>query len=78
MLCAHPRLLTRMHARQIAAFLARAADIALALQASAGKPLKDFLRALEGHAEVAALRAEVEAFAAAFPMPGFDAAHIGV
>jgi glycine hydroxymethyltransferase len=63
---------------QIAAFLARAADIALAIQAESGKPLKDFLRLLDSNAAVAALRAEVEAFAQRFPMPGFDAAHIGV
>ena len=48
------------------------------MQASAGKQLKDFLRALEGNAELAALRADVEAFASAFPMPGFDPATIGI
>jgi glycine hydroxymethyltransferase len=63
---------------QIAAFLARAADIALAVQAQTGKPLKDFLRALEGNAELAKLRTEVEAFAQSFPMPGFEAASIGI
>ena len=42
--------------------------------------LKDFIAALEGNAEVAALRADVEAFASAFPMPGFsfDATLLGV
>ena len=63
---------------KIAAFLARAADIALAVQAQAGKQLKDFLRALEGNAELAALRVDVEAFAQSFAMPGFDVAQIGV
>ncbi len=62
---------------KIAAFLSRAADIALALQAASGKQLKDFVKALESSAEVAALRTEVEAFATSFPMPGFDASNIG-
>ena len=62
---------------QIAAFLARAADIALAVQADRGKLLKDFVEGLAASADVAALRAEVEAFASAFPMPGFDVDKIG-
>ena len=61
----------------IAGFLSRAADIALEVQGSAGKQLKDFVKALEGHPKVAALRADVEAFASGFPMPGFEAASIG-
>ena len=61
----------------IAGFLSRAADIALEVQAGAGKQLKDFVKALEGHPKVAALRSDVEAFASGFPMPGFEAASIG-
>ena len=61
----------------IAGFLARAADIALDVQKTSGKQLKDFIKGLEGHAKLAALRAEVETFASSFPMPGFDAASIG-
>jgi len=63
---------------KIAAFLSRAVDISLAIQKEHGKQLKDFLKGLEGSAEVAQLRADVETFAGAFPMPGFDAATIGV
>jgi glycine hydroxymethyltransferase len=61
----------------IAGFLSRAADIALEVQGGSGKQLKDFVKALEGHPKVAALRADVEAFASGFPMPGFEAASIG-
>ena len=62
----------------IAGFLDRAVQLALSIQAVSGKGLKEFVGALEGHAEVAALRGEVEAFAEAFPMPGFEASMIGV
>ena len=58
----------------IGGFLDRAAQIALTLQAGSGKGLKEFCAALVGCEAVAALRAEVEAFAGRFPMPGFDAA----
>lgn len=63
---------------QIAAFLARAADIALAIQAEKGGKLKDFLEGLAMSKEAATLRTEVEAFSAGFPMPGFTAASIGI
>ena len=56
----------------IAGYLHRAVVIALAIQAKSGKPLKDFVAALDKHPEIEALRHEVEAFAAQFPMPGFD------
>jgi len=62
----------------IAEFLHRAVQLALAVQAGGGKTLKEFCGALEGSAEVAALRAEVEAFAGAFPMPGFEAGMVDV
>lgn len=42
------------------------------VQAGSGKLLKDFVKALEGNAKVADIRERVEAFAASFPMPGFD------
>lgn len=35
------------------------------------------MEGLAASADVAALRAEVEAFASAFPMPGFDVDKIG-
>ena len=60
--------------RAVAGFLHRAVKIALDIQAKAGKQLKDFIAALEGNAEIEALRKEVEAFAERFPMPGFDTA----
>jgi len=63
---------------KIAEFLDKAVKLALSIQESSGKGLKEFVAALEGHAQVAGLRAEVEAFAEAFPMPGFEASMIGV
>ena len=60
----------------IAAFLHRAVRIALDVQATHGKMLKDWKKGLEGNADVAALRAEVEAFAEAFEMPGFTRASV--
>ena len=53
-------------------FLHRAAQICINVQASHGKMLKDFVVGLEGNAEVATLRAEVEAFASSFPIPSFN------
>eukprot|EP01090_Pellita_catalonica_P017061 TRINITY_DN5076_c0_g1_i2.p1 TRINITY_DN5076_c0_g1~~TRINITY_DN5076_c0_g1_i2.p1 ORF type:complete len:459 (-),score=87.93 TRINITY_DN5076_c0_g1_i2:46-1401(-) len=55
---------------KIAAFLDRGAKIALQLQEKSGKKLKDFLPLLEGNAEILALKADVEKWAGAFPMPG--------
>jgi glycine hydroxymethyltransferase len=57
---------------QIAVFLDQALKIALKLQTESGPMLKNFVAALEGNAEVAALRLEVNKFATTFPMPGFD------
>ena len=56
----------------VAGFLHRAVKIALAIQTVSGKQLKDFAAALDKHPDIAALRGDVEAFAAKFPMPGFD------
>ncbi|KAJ3416823.1 Serine hydroxymethyltransferase, cytosolic [Chytridiales sp. JEL 0842] len=61
---------------QVAEFLHRAAQIAVKIQATTGKLLKDFVVALEASEEVKALRAEVTAFAHKFPMPGFDPASV--
>jgi glycine hydroxymethyltransferase len=61
---------------KIAAFLSRACILALSIQASSGKMLKDFVIALEADSAVKELRAEVEAFARSFPMPGFDPASV--
>jgi glycine hydroxymethyltransferase len=61
---------------QIAAFLSRACDLALAIQASSGKMLKDFVVALDSEPGVKELKKDVETFARSFPMPGFDPASI--
>ncbi|KAI9149801.1 glycine hydroxymethyltransferase shm1 [Blastocladiella emersonii ATCC 22665] len=61
---------------QVADFLHRAVQIALAIQDEAGsKMMKEFTAAVERGAQAAAvkaLKAEVEAFAQSFPMPGFN------
>ena len=59
----------------VAGFLDRAVKIAAGVQASAGKKLRDFLPALgEGEAAAALkqLRADVNAYATRFAIPGFD------
>jgi len=56
---------------KIADFLHKAVELALEVQASHGKMLKDWKLGLEGNPAVDTLRAEVEAFAESFPMPGF-------
>jgi len=54
----------------VAAFLHRGIALALKIQATSGKKLADFLVALQGNEELAALAAEVTAFARAFSIPG--------
>ena len=49
--------------------LALAASLALAVQARSGPKLVDFVKEMEGDAEVGKLRDEVVAFARGFPMP---------
>jgi glycine hydroxymethyltransferase len=55
---------------KVADFLHRGVQIGLDLQAKSGKKLVDFTPHLEGNAELALLRRDVEEFADAFPMPG--------
>jgi glycine hydroxymethyltransferase len=63
--------------QHIAELLHRACQLALEIQTASGaKLLKDFAAAATGHAGVAGLRGEVEAWARSFPMPGFDPATI--
>lgn len=62
--------------KQVAEFFERALALCKSIQAKTGKMLKDFAAALPNDADVKALKAEVEAFASKFPMPGFDAATI--
>jgi glycine hydroxymethyltransferase len=61
---------------QVAEFLHRAAQLAIKVQATTGKLLKDFVVALENNEEIKSLRAEVQAFSHKFPMPGFDPASV--
>ncbi|KAJ1558942.1 Serine hydroxymethyltransferase 4, partial [Cladochytrium tenue] len=61
---------------QVAEFLHRAAQLALKIQATSGKLIKDFAAALETNEEVKTLKHDVEAFAHGFPMPGFDPSQI--
>ncbi len=58
---------------QVADFLHEVVQVCEAVQAKTGaKLIKDFVAALDGSEEVAALRARVEAFSATFAMPGFS------
>lgn len=59
--------------KQVADLINEGIEICISIQAKTGKALKDFLPALEGNAEIAALRAKAEALAISHPMPGFDA-----
>ncbi|TPX57992.1 glycine hydroxymethyltransferase [Spizellomyces sp. 'palustris'] len=61
---------------KVADFLDRAAKIAINVQKTTGKLIKDFVVALETNEDVKTLRGEVEAFARSFAMPGFDAASV--
>jgi glycine hydroxymethyltransferase len=58
--------------KQVADLIHEGVQICINVQAKTGKALKDFLPALEGNAEIAALKAKAEALATAHPMPGFD------
>lgn len=55
---------------KVAELLNKTLDLAKSIQAEVGKPLKKFRPALVNNAEVAALKAEIEAFSTDFPMPG--------
>jgi len=57
---------------KVAELLHRLAVVAIAIQEKAGKQLKDFVVAAEASEEVKAIKADVEAFARSFPMPGFS------
>merc|ERR1711907_361863 len=56
--------------KTIAGFLSRCCDIALKIQAEKGKKLKDFEAGLGESKDIAALKAEVEAWAVKFGYPG--------
>eukprot|EP01062_Namystynia_karyoxenos_P053842 TRINITY_DN43848_c0_g3_i1.p1 TRINITY_DN43848_c0_g3~~TRINITY_DN43848_c0_g3_i1.p1 ORF type:complete len:492 (+),score=223.43 TRINITY_DN43848_c0_g3_i1:89-1477(+) len=53
-------------------FYQKVITMCLRIQQTSGKKLTDFLPKLEADPEVAAIRQQVEAFAAQWPMPGFD------
>merc|ERR1719517_38028 len=55
---------------KIAGFLDRCCQIALKIQTEKGKKLKVFEAGLAGHADIAALRKDVQAFASGFGYPG--------
>ncbi|KAF5834402.1 serine hydroxymethyltransferase-domain-containing protein [Dunaliella salina] len=57
---------------KIADILHEIVQVCLEVQATSGKMLKDFTKALEGNEKVADIRSRVEAFAEAFAMPGFE------
>jgi glycine hydroxymethyltransferase len=54
----------------VAGFLHTAMQIALAIQASSGKLLKDFVAAFDGNQQLKELREQVVQFADRWPMPG--------
>ena len=68
------RGLTEADFRQVADFLHQAVQIALELQSTSGKLLKDFENALETSAAAKELKRNVQKFITQFPMPGFDVA----
>jgi glycine hydroxymethyltransferase len=57
---------------KIGELLDECVKLALTLQESSGKMLEAFVKALDGNAEVAAIKGKVAALATSFPMPGFD------
>lgn len=57
---------------KIAEFLHQAVKIALEVQQSSGKKIKDFEAALPAHEGIHSLREEVQKFSRKFYMPGFD------
>eukprot|EP01087_Luapelamoeba_hula_P011388 TRINITY_DN3088_c0_g1_i2.p1 TRINITY_DN3088_c0_g1~~TRINITY_DN3088_c0_g1_i2.p1 ORF type:complete len:382 (+),score=62.40 TRINITY_DN3088_c0_g1_i2:323-1468(+) len=57
---------------KVAQFLDRAIKIAVKVQQSSGKLLKDFLPAVEASEDLKQLKADVEAMASSFFMPGND------
>ena len=57
---------------QVADLVDEGVRICIKIQEKTGKALKDFLPALEGDADIKALKAKAEALATAHPMPGWD------
>ena len=61
---------------KIGELLDRCLAEALKVQASSGKMLVDFVKGLEGNAEVEAIKGEVFAFATTFGHPSFDTSEL--
>jgi len=57
---------------KIADLLHEVSQVCLTVQATSGKMLKDFAKAIDGSSVLLEIRARVEAFAESFPMPGFS------
>ena len=57
---------------QVAEFLHQAVQIALRIQRSSGKLMKNFVAALSNDPEINNLKQKVQEFAHSLPMPGFD------
>jgi len=68
------RGMTEAHMDVVASFIERCVQISVDTQTKSGKQLKDFKAAILQSPEVAALRAEVDAFARTFFLPGVDIA----
>lgn len=58
--------------RHVADLLHEAVQIAINIQSTSGKTLKDFENAVKASPEVKALRVKAQRFITQFPMPGFD------
>ena len=68
------RGMTEAHMDVVASFIERCVQISVDTQTKSGKQLKDFKAAILQSPEVAALRAEVDAFARTIFLPGVDIA----
>lgn len=68
------RKLVEADFEQIGVFMDETLKLALKIQVESGPKLKDFVKCLDGNADVLALRKKIHAFAVTFPMPGFDPA----
>ena len=57
---------------KIASILDKAIKLTISIQTNSGPKLTDFIAALKDNREIEVLRADVNAMATSFPMPGFD------
>lgn len=66
------RGLNEEHFRYVADLMHEAVQLAVKIQETSGKSLKDFEIAVKSSAEVKALKTKAQKFITQFPMPGFD------